>query len=113
MVPSFLSSPVQDWPASKLSRSTRDSAERERVRLTSPTSPQTLKNRGKEDLDASKEKRFHYKNCYSTSLSYRQNIKSFAILSSTRFGILSLINYRFKFHIQKPMQINYAVSSCR
>ena len=88
--------------------------QRERVRLTSPTSPQTLKNRGKEDLDASKEKRFHYKNCYySTSLSYRQNIKSFAILSSTRFGILSLINYGFKFHSQKPMQINYAVSSCR
>ena len=86
--------------------------QRERVRLTSPTSPQTLKNRGKEDLDASKEKRFHYKNCYySTSLSYRQNIKSFAILSSTRFGILSLINYGFKFHSQKPMQINYAVSS--
>ena len=29
MALSFLSSPVQDWPASKLSRSTRDSAERE------------------------------------------------------------------------------------
>ena len=42
MVPSFLSSPVQDWPASKLSGSTRDWEGRgcsERVRLTSPTPP--------------------------------------------------------------------------
>ena len=36
MAPSFLSSPVQDWPASKLSRSTRDSAEREREFVLPP-----------------------------------------------------------------------------
>ena len=42
MAPSFLSSPVQDWPTSKFSGSTRDWEGREcreRVRLTSPTPP--------------------------------------------------------------------------